>query len=102
MYSDLLRNGYSRSFSGMVYAAKRLGLKEQKESKKKGRVHRRYSELLEPGKKVQIDVKEVPYNGLKGDILRNGKHLYQWTVIDECTRIRFVYGYEEHTPENSE
>lgn len=24
-----------------------------------------------------------------------------WTAIDECTRIRFVYGFEEHTPENS-
>jgi hypothetical protein len=27
--------------------------------------------------------------------------LYQWTAIDECTRYRFVYGFEEHTPENS-
>ena len=29
------------------------------------------------------------------------KHLYQWTAIDECTRIRFIYGFEEHTPENT-
>ena len=34
-------------------------------------------------------------------VLRDGKHLYQWTAIDECTRMRFVYGFEEHTPENS-
>ena len=27
--------------------------------------------------------------------------MYQWTAIDECTRIRYIYGYEEHTPENS-
>jgi transposase InsO family protein len=54
-----------------------------------------------PGEKVQIDVKEVPYNCLRGKLLRDGKHLYQWTAIDECTRIRFVYGFEEHTPENS-
>lgn len=27
--------------------------------------------------------------------------MYQWTAIDECTRMRFVYGFEEHTPENS-
>ena len=52
VYSDLLRKGYTRSFSGMVYAAKRLGLKEQKKPKKKSRVHRRYSELLEPGEKM--------------------------------------------------
>ena len=31
----------------------------------------------------------------------DGKHFYQWTAIDECTRMRFVYGFEEHTPENS-
>lgn len=60
VYSDLFRKGYSRSFSGMVYAAKRIVLTEQKKSQKKSRVQRRYPELLEPGEKVQIDVKEVP------------------------------------------
>ena len=101
VYSDLIRKGYQRSFSGMVYAAKRLGLKEKTPSKKKSRVHRRYPEILKPGEKVQIDVKEVPYNCLRGKVLREEKHLYQWTAIDECTRMRFVYGFEEHTPENS-
>jgi len=56
---------------------------------------------LTPGEKVQIDVKEVPYNCLKGAVKRDGKHLYQWTAIDECTRVRFIYGFDEHTPENS-
>ena len=56
----MLRKGYSRSFSGMVYAAKRIVLTEQKKSQKKSREQRRYPELLEPGEKVQIDVKEVP------------------------------------------
>ena len=54
-----------------------------------------------PGEKVQIDVKEVPFNCLRGSVLRDNRHLYQWTAIDECTRVRFVYGFEEHTPENS-
>lgn len=101
VYSDLLRKNYKRSFSGMVYAAKRLGLAETKKPQKKSRKSRRYPELMTPGEKVQIDVKEVPYNCLRGKALRDGKHLYQWTAIDECTRIRFVYGFEEHTPENS-
>ena len=85
----------------MVYAAKRLGLKEEKQKKNKSREQRRYPELLEPGEKVQVDVKEVPFNCLRGKILHNGGHLYQWTAIDKCTRMRFVYGFEEHTPENS-
>ena len=72
-----------------------------KKRKRPSRKARRYPELTRPGEKVQIDVKEVPYHCLKGAAKRDGKHLYQWTAIDECTRFRFVYGYEEHTPENS-
>lgn len=101
VYSDLLRKGYSRSFSGMVYAAKRMGLAERSKPKKKSRISRRYPEILTPGEKVQIDIKEVPCNCLRDSVLRNNKHLYQWAAIDECTRMRFVYGFEEHTPENS-
>lgn len=101
VYQDLLRKGYNRSFSGMVYAAKGLGLTEKKKPKKRSREQRRYPELKTPGEKVQIDVKEVPLNCLRGEALRDGKHLYQWTAIDECTRNRFVYAFEEHTPENS-
>lgn len=33
--------------------------------------------------------------------MRDNKHLYQWTAIDECTRMRLVYASEEHTPENT-
>ena len=94
--------GYSRSYSGFIYAAKRMGLCGGKQKTRISRRNeRRYPELLVPGEKVQIDVKEVPYNCLKGAAKRDGKHLYQWTAIDECTRIRFIYGFEEHTPENS-
>lgn len=78
-----------------------MGLVEPKTSKKKSRILRRYPELLTPGEKVQFDVKEVPYNCMRESILKDGKHLYQLTAIDECTRMRFVYDFEEHTPENS-
>ncbi len=101
VYDELLKKGYKRSFSGMVYAAKRMGLKEVKIKKPSRKRIRRYPELLVPGEKVQIDVKEVPYNCLRGDAIKYGKHFYQWTAIDECTRFRFVYAFEEHTPENT-
>lgn len=79
-----------------------MGLVGDLKEKKPPRKHdRRYPELLAPGEKVQIDVKEVPYCCLKGAVKRYGKHLYQWTAIDECTRFRFIHGFEEHTPENS-
>jgi len=102
VFDEAVKQGYRRSISGMIYAARRIGLTEKAKEKKPPRKHdRRYPELLTPGEKVQIDVKEVPYNCLKGAVKRDGKHLYQWTAIDECTRYRFVYGFEEHTPENS-
>ena len=78
-----------------------MGLGWGKQRKRPSRAARPYPELQVPGEKVQIDVKEVPYCCLKGAAKRDGKHLYQWTAIDECTRLRYVYGYEEHTPENS-
>lgn len=102
VYDEAVKKGYTRSFSGMVYAAKRMGLGSAPASNKPPRKHdRRYPELLVPGEKVQIDVKEVPYCCLRGALKRDGKHLYQWTAIDECTRFRFIYGFEEHTPENT-
>ena len=101
-YMTAKESGYTRSYSGFIYAAKRMGLSGGMVAKRPPRKHdRRYPELTVPGEKVQIDVKEVPYCCLKGAAKRDGKHLYQWTAIDECTRVRFIYGFEEHTPENS-
>ena len=101
VYAEAKANGYTRSLSGLIYAAKRLDLVEQSKRRAPRRQDRRYPEILVPGEKVQIDVKEVPYNCLRGNLVRDNKHLYQWTAIDECTRLRFIYGFEEHTPENS-
>lgn len=101
-YMAARKQGYTRSYSGFIYAARRMRLCGGETERKPPRKHeRRYPELLVPGEKVQIDVKEVPYSCLRGKIKEDGKHLYQWTAIDECTRIRFIYGFEEHTPENS-
>lgn len=101
VYAEAKANGYTRSLRGMIYAAKRLGLTEKKMRKPPRRHDRRYPELGTPGEKVQIDVKEVPFCCLRGDLLKYNKRIYQWTAIDECTRIRFVYAFEEHTQENS-
>lgn len=99
---EAVGNGYTRSFGGVVRTVRRMGLVGKQKEKKPPRKHdRRYPELLMPGEKMQIDVKEVLYHCLKGAAKRDEKHFYQWTAIDECTRIRFIYAFEEHTPENS-
>ena len=101
-YMAAREKGYTRSYSGFLYAARRMGQCGGGPERRPPRKHeRRYPELTVPGEKVQIDVKEVPYCCLRGAARRDGKRLYQWTAIDECTRMRFIYGFEEHTPENS-
>ena len=45
--------------------------------------------------------KRSAYACLKGELRRDSKHLYQCIVIDECMRFRFMYGFEEHSPENT-
>jgi len=100
-YAELVRNyGYTRTLWGLYHALRRLGL--ARPPKKKGRRNYRQSTPCEiPGEKVQIDVKQVPAVCIRGEHRRDEKKMYQWTAIDECTRVRFTYGYDEHTPENS-
>ena len=89
--------GYTRSQGGLFHALRRLGLIEK--PKKKGGRNYRLCEI--PGEKVQIDVKVVPSECIRGKLRRDEKKLFQWTAIDECTRTRYLQIYEEHTPENS-
>ena len=83
VYAEAKENGYTRSLSGMIYAAKRLDLVDKVKRRPPRQHDRRFPEVLTPGEKVQIDVKEVPYYCLRGKLLRENKHLYQWTAIQE-------------------
>jgi len=100
-YCELFKKyGYTRTVWGLFHALRRLNLIEK--PKKKGRRNYRQCTACEiPGEKVQIDVKVVPNSCIRGKHRRDGKKMYQWTAIDECTRVRYVYGYDEHTPKNS-
>ena len=52
------------------------------------------------GIKWQIDVKFVPKE-CKIPELPKDKNFYQYTCIDETSRERFLFWYEEHTPQNT-
>ncbi len=47
------------------------------------------------GVKMQMDVKFVPRECNKGETA--DEWLYQYTMIDEATRERFLYPYKEHS-----
>jgi len=55
--------------------------------------------MLYPGQRVQVDAKYMPKIGL-GDRSEPCKE-YQYTAIDDCTRLRFVWVYLELCPANS-
>lgn len=62
--------------------------------RKRRKIHTRRYELPIPGQRMQMDVKYVPN-------FVNGKRIYCYVLIDECTRLRFVRAYEEINPINT-
>jgi hypothetical protein len=98
------RYGYKRSFLGMInFCHNKLGLYAPKKPVKPDRMIRvgRFPELERPGQKVQIDVKHVPSRCLRGLAREHRILMYQWTAIDECTRLRYIFAYTDFTPHNS-
>lgn len=95
MWAIFTRKGFNDvpSPNGIYQVLKREGLiiKRRKPSRKK---HKRRYEMPNPGDRVQIDIKYVPY-------LMNGQQNYQYTALDDCSRFRIVGFYEERSNFNS-
>ncbi len=56
-----------------------------------------YEQMQYPGQRVQIDVKVVPRACIADSDLR----LYQYTAIDEYSRLRYLGAYEEQSTYSS-
>ena len=52
-----------------------------------------YEQMTHPGERVQVDVKVVPSACIADPELR----LFQYTAIDEFTRLRFLAAYPEQS-----
>ena len=52
-----------------------------------------YEQMTYAGQRVQIDVKHVPAACLAGEV--KGRKLYQYTAIDEYSRLRYLEAFEE-------
>lgn len=90
MWYHACQKGYSRCYQTFLRTVRRLEGKSKppKKSKKKPQEYRRAEY---PGQKIQIDVKFVP-----SKCPSDGKKYYQYTAIDECTRLPFRQMYDEH------
>jgi transposase InsO family protein len=75
----------SRSTINHVLNERKPAVKKRRFKLKK---HRRRYELAIPGQRLQLDVKYSP-------MLVGGKTVYVYVAVDECTRWRFAYAYEE-------
>lgn len=95
LYGKLLKNkGYSRHPGSLYRVFVRLGYSSNAPSTKKKRHNQPYDTPTRLGVKWQMDVKYVPsacYTGMMPD------HFYQYTVIDEASRERFIYAYREQS-----
>lgn len=86
---------YSRNISTLYRYLVKTGFYKQREKKKK-HVSKKYDTPTVIGEKMQLDVKVVP-NSCKGSNDLFDKNFYQYTIIDEATRERYIYCYEEQS-----
>lgn len=95
LYGKLRANkGYSRHPGSLYRVFRRLGYSSKAPSTKKKRHNGKYDTPTELGVKWQMDVKYVPsacYSGTMPD------KFYQYTVVDEASRERFIYPYREQS-----
>lgn len=86
---------YSRHPGSLYRVFVRLGYRKKAEpTKKKSKHLGHYDTPTELGKKWQMDVKYVPTVCYVG---ADGEKFYQYTMIDEASRERFIYPYRENS-----
>jgi len=72
----------------------------KKVRKRKNYKPKKYHTPEQIGQKMQLDVKVVPYDCRTNNIADDMK-FYQYTIIDECTRERFIYAYQEQCADST-
>lgn len=86
---------YNRSFGGFYNFVIRNNIRPHEEIKRYTPQPYDTPEML--GYKWQMDVKYVPIICYKGQIIYDDDNkFFQYTMIDEATRERFLYAYKEH------
>ena len=94
----LRQRGYSRSITGLWRILVKQGQIAVKLPNPKY-IPKPYEQMEYPGQRVQIDVKHVPASCIVGGI--EGEKYYQYTAIDECSRLRYIEAFREATTHSS-
>ena len=95
-WSRLRQRGYSRRPESLFRVMRKLGMFPAKKPHKSYQP-KPYEQMSYPGQRVQIDVKVVPRACIADPELR----LFQYTAIDEFSRIRYLGAYPEQSTYSS-
>lgn len=96
LWHRLRKRGYTRRPESLFRVMRKLGM-FQKQKTKTRYIPKSYEQMTYPGQRVQIDVKVVPRRCIANPELK----LYQYTAIDEFTRLRFLAAYPEQSTYSS-
>jgi transposase InsO family protein len=96
LWVKLRQAGYRRTVTSLYRMLIKLNIYEKAPSKKKEKNGGYYPEMEYPGEKVQVDVKYVPKKCLSKELQESGERFYQYTAIDEYTRIRYLWFSNGH------
>lgn len=93
LYGKLRRDyAYTRHPTSLFRFLRKRGVFIKREHPKKPYKPKPYHTPKQPGVKMQMDVKYVPKRCYTGE---TNEKFYQYTLIDECTRERFLYAFDE-------
>ena len=96
LWCRLIERGYSRRPESLFRVMRKLGYFKADKVKKKY-TPKPYEQMQYAGQRVQIDVKFVPLCC----IAAKGEKYYQYTAIDEYSRLRYLEAFEEHSTYSS-
>lgn len=99
LWLRLRARGYGRTVQGLAKGLKQLGVPTNpKTSPSPTCKPKPYEQMRYPGQRVQIDVKYVPRDCIDSKLLDTAPYtrFFQYTAIDEYSRLRILEGYDEH------
>jgi transposase InsO family protein len=85
------------SDAGVYRILKRNGLNRLPRGTRMRKVHTKRYQKQVPGHQIQVDVKFLTFKGKSGRSVRR----FQYTAIDDATRVRALKIYEKHTQANA-
>ncbi len=91
LWFKLRKQGYRRHYVSLFRVLRREGLLRQKKNKKKPYKAQAYEQMQYPGQRIQVDVKVVPKACIVDE---NWERYYQYTAIDEFSRLRYLEGFQ--------